>query len=138
MYDFRKRPFFYGPVSDLVPSTPVFEMYPIGFMSMAVRLSHLGYKVRIVNLASMMLNNKDLEVERYISKLRSDVFGIDLHWLPHAQGSLETSKTVRKLHPSSKVLFGGLSSSYFHEELIRYPQVDLVLEEIPPRCHYLN
>ncbi len=127
VYDFRKEFLFYGPVSDLVPSTGVFEMYPFGFMTMATALHAQGYKVRIINLASMMLNDKGLDVERLISKLRSKVFGIDLHWLPHAHGALEVAKLVRKHHPESKILFGGYSSTYFHEELVRYPQVDLVL-----------
>lgn len=127
VYDFRKRSIFYGPVSDLVPSTPVFEMYPFGFTTMANRLSRDGRRVRIINLASMMLNDRELDVEALIGKLRSDVFGIDLHWLPHAHGSLAIADIVKRLHPDSKVLFGGFSSSYFHEELITYPQVDLVL-----------
>ncbi len=69
VYDFRKEFLFYGPVSDLVPSTGVFEMYPFGFMTMATALHAQGYKVRIINLASMMLNDKGLDVERLISKL---------------------------------------------------------------------
>ena len=127
VFDFRKESLFYGPVSDLVPSSPVFEMYPFGFLTMANRLHEDGYKVRILNLASMMLNNRDLDVEGLITKLRSDAFGIDLHWLPHAQGSLEVARLLKKLHPHSKVIFGGFSSSYFHQELISYPQVDLIL-----------
>ena len=39
VYDFRKHSILYGPVSDLVPSTPVFEMYPIGFTTMAEYLN---------------------------------------------------------------------------------------------------
>jgi B12-binding domain/radical SAM domain protein len=127
VYDFRKEFLFYGPVSDLVPSTPVFEMYPFGFTTMATALHAQGRKVRIVNLASMMLNDKSLDVERLISKLDSKVFGIDLHWLPHAQGSLEIAKIVRRLHPDAKILFGGYSSTYYHRELISYDQVDLIL-----------
>lgn len=127
VYDFRKRSIFYGPVSDLVPSTPVFEMYPFGFTTMANRLDRDGYKVRIINLASMMLNDRKLDVEALIGRLRSKVFGIDLHWLPHAHGALAIAEIVKRLHPDSKVLFGGFSSSYFHEELINYPQADLVL-----------
>lgn len=102
-------------------------MYPFGFTTMANQLHKAGYRVRIINLASMMLNDRGLDVEKFLSKLRSKVFGIDLHWLPHAHGSLEVAKIIRKLHPQSKVLFGGFSSSYYHEELIRYQQVDLVL-----------
>ncbi|MDD1770485.1 MAG: TIGR04190 family B12-binding domain/radical SAM domain protein [Methanomassiliicoccales archaeon] len=135
VYDFRKEFLFYGPVSDLVPSTPVFEMYPFGFMTIAAHLHKLGYKVRIVNLASMMLNDPALDVPELIGRLESDVFGIDLHWLPHAHGALEIAKIVREKHPDSKVLMGGYSATYYHDELIRYPQVDLVMRgdstEIP-------
>ena len=37
VYDFRKRAILYGPVSDMVPSSTVFEMYPLGFTTMAAR-----------------------------------------------------------------------------------------------------
>ena len=135
VYDFRKEFLFYGPVSDMVPSTPVFEMYPFGFTTMAAYLAKNGYKVRIINLASMMLNKKDLDVEKFISKLDSKVFGIDLHWLPHAHGALEIAKLVKKYHPQAKVLMGGFSSTYYHEELLLRPEVDMILKgdstEIP-------
>ncbi|MEM0448831.1 MAG: TIGR04190 family B12-binding domain/radical SAM domain protein [Methanomassiliicoccales archaeon] len=128
VYDFRKEFLFYGPVSDLVPSTPVFEMYPFGFMTIAAHLHRLGYKVRIVNLASMMLNDPDLDVEAFLGRIKSKVFGLDLHWLPHAHGALAIAEIIRRLHPGSKILFGGYSSTYYHQELILYPQVDLILK----------
>jgi B12-binding domain/radical SAM domain protein len=127
VYDFRKEFLFYGPVSDLVPSTPVFEMYPFGFTTMATALHDAGFRVRIINLASMMLNDRKLDAEKVIAKLDSAVFGIDLHWLPHAQGALEVASLVRRIHPDAKILMGGFSSTYYHRELIQYPQVDLVL-----------
>jgi B12-binding domain/radical SAM domain protein len=34
---------------------------------------------------------------------------------------------VKKNHPEAKVVFGGLSSSYFYKELLRYPEIDYVL-----------
>ena len=42
VYDFRGKSILYGPVSDLVPSTPVFEMYPIGFTTIAEYLERHG------------------------------------------------------------------------------------------------
>lgn len=135
VYDFRKETIFYGPISDLIPSTPVFEMYPFGFVTIAAHLHQEGYRVRIVNLASLMLGDRNFNVESFIKNLSSTVYGIDLHWLPHAHGSLEVAKLIKKYHPDSKTLFGGFSSTYFHRELINYPQVDLVLRgdstEIP-------
>jgi len=51
VFDFRERAIVYGPISDVIPSTPVFEMYPIGFLTLSAFLRRLGYRVRIVNLA---------------------------------------------------------------------------------------
>ena len=69
VYDFRKKTILYGPVSDLIPSTTAFEMYPIGFASMVDYLTRAGYSVRILNLAVRMLNNKNFDVEAAIKKL---------------------------------------------------------------------
>ena len=135
VYDFRKKPIFYGPVSDVVPSSPVFEMYPIGFMTMSSHLEAAGFKTRIVNLAVQMLQSKKFDAEEKIRKLDAKVFAIDLHWMPHAHGALEVAKLVKKHHPDAIVELGGFSSSYFYEELIQRPEVDMVMRgdstEIP-------
>jgi B12-binding domain/radical SAM domain protein len=127
VYDFRKRTALYGPISDVVPSTPIYEMYPIGFMTIAEYLERHGHSVRIINVAMKMLKSRRFEAERLIESLKPLAFGIDLHWLAHAQGSLEIAGIVKKYHPHIPVIFGGLSASYYHEELVRYPQVDYVV-----------
>ena len=127
VYDFRKKPIFYGPVSDVIPSSPVFEMYPIGFMTISSHLEAAGFRTRIVNIAVQMLQSDRFDVERRISKLDAKVFAIDLHWMPHAHGAIELAKLVKKYHPNALVEFGGLTSSYFHRELIERPEIDLVM-----------
>ncbi len=127
VYDFRKEAILYGPVSDLVPSTPVFEMYPIGFTTMAEYLERAGLHTRILNLAVRMLDDPGFDVEEQLSKLDAVAFGIDLHWLPHAHGSVEVARIVKRLHPQRPVIFGGFSSTYFHQQLIQYPAVDFIL-----------
>jgi B12-binding domain/radical SAM domain protein len=127
VYDFRKSSIFFGPISDVIPSTPIFEMYPLGFVSLSSYLDKHGYDVRIINIASKMLSNPHYDPKKEIKNLKTRTFGIDLHWLPHAQGSLELAKIVKKYHPQTPVIFGGLSSTYFHQELISYPQVDFVI-----------
>jgi B12-binding domain/radical SAM domain protein len=126
-YDFRERAIMYGPISDVIPSTPIFEMYPIGLVSIGAYLEKNGIHTRIVNIANRMLKDKGFNVERFVGKLSAAAFGIDLHWLPHAHGSLELARIVKELHPSTPVIMGGLSSTYFHKELITYPQVDFVV-----------
>lgn len=127
VYDFRKKPIFYGPVSDVIPSSPVFEMYPVGFMTISAHLEAAGFKTRIVNIAVQMLQKDSFDVERKISKLDAKMFCIDLHWMPHAHGAIELARIVKKYHPDALVEFGGLTSSYFHDELIRRPEIDLVM-----------
>ncbi len=125
--DFRQKPIIYGPISDVIPSTPIFEMYPIGFVSIASHLEKNKIHTRIVNLANRMLQDPLFDVDSFISKLNPIAFGIDLHWLPHASGSLDLAKLIKRRHPTIPIIFGGLSATYFHHELIEYPFVDFVV-----------
>jgi len=139
VYDFREKSIFYGPISDLIPSSPVFEMYPLGFLTIASYLQERGMSVRIANLAVRMMNEPRFSVPRFLASLRPRAVGIDLHWLPHAHGALEVARVVKEIHPDIPVIMGGLSSTYFHEELIGYPQVDYVLrgDSTEPPLHQL-
>jgi B12-binding domain/radical SAM domain protein len=127
VYDFRARPAFLGPLADAVPSTAMFEMYPVGLTSIAAFLERNHYNVEIVNLAYRMLQDARFDVPEHLRRMSAPVFGIDLHWLPHVQGALSIVEMVKRIHPESRTLVGGLSASYYHEELIRYPFVDFVL-----------
>lgn len=128
VYDFRDISIMYGPISALVPSTSIFEMYPIGFITLSEYLERHGLSVRIVNLAVKMVKNPNINVEKLIANLNPEAFGIDLHWLPHAHGSLEIAKIIKEYHPNIPTIFGGYSATYFHEEIIKYPQVDYILK----------
>jgi len=128
LYDFRKRPGIHGPISDVVPSTPIFEMYPIGFASLSEYLERHGLKVRIINVAMKMLKNEKFDVERLIRKNRPLAFGIDLHWMAHVQGALALAEMIKRFHPDIPVIMGGLSATYYHEDILRqYPFIDFVL-----------
>jgi B12-binding domain/radical SAM domain protein len=128
LYDFRKRPGIHGPISDVVPSTPIFEMYPIGFASLSEYLERHGLKVRIINVALKMLKDENFDVERLLQKNKPLAFGIDLHWMAHVQGALALAEIIKRFHPDTPVILGGLSATYYHEEIIgRYPFIDFVM-----------
>jgi B12-binding domain/radical SAM domain protein len=139
VYDFREKSIFYGPVSDLIPSSTVFEMYPLGFLTMASYLQERGICVRIVNLALRMMTERSFSVPQFLASQRAKAVAIDLHWLPHAHGALEVARIVKEVHPDTPIIMGGLSATYFHQELIRYPQVDYVLrgDSTEPPLHDL-
>ena len=139
VYDFREKSILYGPVSDMVPSSVVFEIYPIGFLTMAGYLKQQGMQVRIVNLGLRMLTEPKFDVRRFLAGLRPKAIGIDLHWMPHCHGAIEIARLAKQVHPDVPVLFGGLSSTYFHKELMEYPEVDFVLrgDSTEPPLHQL-
>ena len=68
IYDFRKKSVLFGPVSDLIPSTPIFEMYPIGFVVLSEFLGRYGYQVRIINVALKMLKRQGVKPHKLVSE----------------------------------------------------------------------
>lgn len=128
VYNFRELPIFHGPISDVIPSSSIFENYPIGFLTLSEYLSRNGITVRIVNLAMKMLEDFSFDPESFIAKLRPAAFGIDLHWLPHVDGSLSLAEAIKRRHPEIPVVFGGLSATYYRQEIMRdYPFVDFIV-----------
>ena len=131
VYDFRERDdvlFAYLSDSDSVNITSIYEMYPIGFFSIRQRLRENGIQAEIVNLASLMLMYPDLDVERLLGRLEAPVFGFDLHWMPQCHGAIELAGRLKAIHPDSLIIFGGISATYYAEELIRQPAVDVVIK----------
>jgi len=127
VYDFRKDTILFGPISDVVPSSSVFEMYPVGITSIADRLERAGYHVQLINVAYRMLRDPKYDPEEQIRRHNPHLWAIDLHWLPHAHGALALAALIKKYHPDAQVMMGGLSASYYHEELIRNPNVNFVV-----------
>jgi B12-binding domain/radical SAM domain protein len=128
VYRFRELPIFHGPISDVIPSSSIFENYPIGFLTLSEYLSRHGITVRIVNLAMKMLRDFSFDPENFIAKLNPAAFGIDLHWLPHVDGSLSLAEAIKRRHPDIPVIFGGLSATYYRQEILRdYPCVDFIV-----------
>ena len=139
VYDFRKKSILYGPVSDMVPSSVVFELYPIGFLTIAGHLQQQGLRVRIVNLALRMLTDRRFDVRKFLESQRPAAIGIDLHWMPHCHGAIEIARLAKQVHPDVPVIFGGLSATYYHRELMDYPEIDFVLrgDSTEPPLHQL-
>lgn len=128
IFHFRELPCFQGPVSDVIPSTSLFEGYPIGFLTLSEYLTRHGTPVRIVNLALKMLRDRTFDAERFTASLSARAFGIDLHWLPHVDGCLTLAAQLKRQHPEIPVILGGLSATYFRDELMRdYPCIDFVV-----------
>ncbi len=130
VFDFRNRRDIYFPflgTSGDVPITPLYEYFPVGFKTLQRYLGERGHDVKIVNLCTVLLRYPRLNFDHLVNALDTRLVGIDLHWMVHVQGSLAVARRIRELRPDISILFGGISSTYYAQELVRYPFVDMVM-----------
>lgn len=131
VFDFRERDdmlFAYLSDSDSVNVTSIYEMYPIGWFSIKQRLADDGFDAQIVNVASLMLMYPELDIRRLLGRLEAPIFGFDLHWMTQCQGAIELAALLKQVHPDALTIFGGISATYYAEQLISYPSVDVVVQ----------
>jgi clorobiocin biosynthesis protein CloN6 len=129
-FDFRHRSDIYFPflsTSGDVPITPLYEYFPIGFKTLQRYLGERGHDVKIVNLSSVLLRYPEIDVKAFLRAIEVRAFGVDLHWMVHVQGALAVASLIKSIHPETPIIFGGISSTYYAEELIRYPYIDMVM-----------
>ncbi len=110
-----------------VATSPLFEYYPLGFLTLLDYLGQRGFEVRIINMAVKEAKSRSFNPRALLRKLHPMVFGIDLNWLVHADGALELARMCKEEHPDIPVLLGGLTASYYYRELIESPHVDYIL-----------
>jgi clorobiocin/coumermycin A biosynthesis protein CloN6/CouN6 len=131
VFDFRERDdmlFAYLSDSDSVNVTSIYEMYPIGWFSIKQRLADHGFDTKIVNVASLMLMHPELDIKRLLGRLEAPIFGFDLHWMTQCHGAIELAALLKEVHPEALTIFGGISATYYAEQLIQYPSVDVVVQ----------
>lgn len=130
VFEFRDRRDIYFPflgTSGDVPITPLYEYFPIGFKTLQRFLGERDHDVKLLNLSSLLLRYPKLALEVVVQALDTPIVGIDLHWMIHVQGSLAVAERIKALRPDIRIVFGGISSTYYADELIRYPFIDMVM-----------
>lgn len=128
-FDFRGRRDVYFPflgTSGDVPITPLYEYFPIGFKTLQRYLADRGHDVKLMNLSTVLLRYPRIAFSDLVQALDVQLIGIDLHWMVHVQGSLAVAEELKRTS-GVPIIFGGISSTYYAEELIRYPFIDMVM-----------
>ncbi|MFX1339372.1 MAG: B12-binding domain-containing radical SAM protein [Promethearchaeota archaeon] len=121
-----------------------FAMLPVGLVALAHYLKQHGYSTHILNIPMEIYFNKNFRLSRYLRNIDVKICAIDLHWILNAYGAIQTAKIVKNFNPNIKIVIGGFSATYFHEDVIKYPSIDVVVcgeGEIPLLqlvSHFLN
>jgi radical SAM superfamily enzyme YgiQ (UPF0313 family) len=116
-----------------VAYTHQFVSIPVGLFSMADNIERSRFSVGILNLGERLLVKKDNEglkdiIKYYLEKYRPRIVGIDLHWWVHSAGAMETARLIKEIEPHIITLLGGITSSYYAEEIIKnFVCIDYIL-----------
>jgi radical SAM superfamily enzyme YgiQ (UPF0313 family) len=107
---------------------PQFCFVPMGLFSLAADLDERGYAVKIVNLGIEQDLNRFFNLKRYIQSVQAKIFAIDLQWVLSSSGAIALARVCKQYHPDSLVVLGGMTATWFHEEILKtHPFIDVVL-----------
>ena len=116
-----------------VASSDMLEHEPAGMIALASQLRGAGLRATVLNAGRLLsrLRSQGAGVEQldaFFDEHAARIWAVGLHWAAHAPGALELARRLKRRHPRSIVLLGGISASYFHRQILRqHPEVDLVV-----------
>ncbi|MFX1375817.1 MAG: cobalamin-dependent protein [Promethearchaeota archaeon] len=102
-----------------IPRTS-FIFLPMGVFAIADYLETEGFGVQIINYPLEQYLNRDWSLSEYLKTIDFNVCGIDLHWLHNSHAAIEVAKIVKKINPNAKVVLGGYSATYYHDQILKY------------------
>ncbi|MFX1339375.1 MAG: cobalamin-dependent protein [Promethearchaeota archaeon] len=108
---------------------------PMGVFAIADFLEKEGFGVRILNYPLEQYLNRSWNLTNYIKKINFKICAIDLHWIHNSHGAIEVARIIKKVKPNVKVILGGFSASYYHDQILKYyKEIDGVIRgegEVP-------
>jgi len=123
------------------PAGPAWNTPPMGLFTMKSFVEkNSSYSAEVFNLG---LVGNPLDVERWVNGVYSssretikamlrqpqaDLFAVDIHWIVHSQGAIQTLKLLKEYHPQSYTVVGGFTASHFRHEIMKsFPFIDFVV-----------
>lgn len=101
---------------------------PIGIWSLADAAASLGHDVEIIHAGIERLLDPQFSVADCAARAGADLVCFALHWHHQLLEVLKSSQAVKRTCPGAKILLGGLTASYFAEEIMSWwAHVDYVV-----------
>jgi radical SAM superfamily enzyme YgiQ (UPF0313 family) len=122
---------YYRPIGQFI----WINFLPVGIFGLADLLQRHQISTQIVHTGVEWIENHDFSILDYIKEKRPRMVAFDLHWHHQSFDVIEIAKKVKDTFPAIHVLLGGLTASFFHEEIMRnFDAVDGIIRgeaEIP-------
>lgn len=101
---------------------------PLGLAPLADIAESTGCRAEIVHTGLEEIVDPSFSLEECVREYEPDMVCLSLHWHPQSYEMLKAAEIVRRAAPRSKILFGGMTASRFHVELLyAIPEADFVI-----------
>lgn len=102
---------------------------PMGLPAMAELLRREGFATEILHLGVEWMVDPNWRVVEEVGRRRPRMIGLPLHWHYQSYDVIEVARAVKKASPESFLFLGGITASYFAEEILRdHPFLDAIVE----------
>ncbi len=117
-------------------ASPFYPLIPVGVVGMVNLLRAKGWQVQGLNFPLEIMLNTGFNFDQWLAAIESPrLVMIDLHWYEHSFGAIDIARHVRRILPEAKIVIGGLTATYFAEEILQtHREIDYVIRgdgEIP-------
>ena len=117
-------------------ASPFYPLIPVGVIGMVNLLRAEGWQVQGLNLPLEIMLKTSFNLDAWLAAIDPPkLVMIDLHWYEHCFGAIDVARHVRRMLPAAKIVIGGLTATFFGEEILKtHPEIDYVIRgdgEVP-------
>jgi len=91
---------------------------PMGLLAIADYADRQGYKTEVLHPGIEWINNKSFSLISHVEKCLPRLIGLSLHWHQQSYDVIETARVIKFNNPDIFIVLGGLTASYFHEDIL--------------------
>lgn len=111
------------------------QYHPLGLLGLVDFASQHGLSSLILDLGVEKRKYGSIDLKNLFCQYDPDIVGIGLHWHFQSYDVIEVARQIKKLFPKIPIVLGGITASYFAEEIIRaFDFIDYVIRgdaEVP-------
>lgn len=106
----------------------LYMFIPMGLLAIADLLDREGISTKIINYPLEQTLDRTFDLAPVLKQIEFKICGIDIHWIMHSHGAMEIAKIVKQVNPNAKLVLGGFTATYYHDEIMQYyPAIDGVI-----------
>jgi len=120
----------------LVCCSPQFHQIPVGTIGLSNHLTNHGIDHKVVHSHLQSMDTLKMKLESWVSD--GYHFALVLHWKENTDTFFELSSyLLDRLDDRKRLVCGGITASFFHEEILKNPQLPDVVFRGDPESPFL-